>query len=79
MIILLASDEEGITLKLHSNGRLLARLVVRSLHWGGGALFRRCETKVKQFTLGIGAVSCLKLGEDRERKKKLFAQVEIEF
>ena len=50
MTILLASDDEGITLKFHSHGRLLAR----NLHWGG--LFRRCEIKLEQYTLVIGTI-----------------------
>ena len=35
MIIFLALDDEGITLKLYSHGQLLARLVARNLQWGG--------------------------------------------
>ena len=42
----------------------------------GGGLFRRCETKPKQFTFGIGTILCPKLGEDQ---KKVFALVGIEF
>ena len=68
MIILLASDDEGTTLKLHSHGQLLARLVARNLQWVG--LSRRCETKLKQFTLGIGTVFCPKLGEGQKKKRK---------
>ena len=34
---------------------------------GGGGLFRRCETKLKQLTLGIGPVLCPKLGEDQKK------------
>ena len=33
-IILLASDDEGITLKLHLHRRLLARHIARNLKWG---------------------------------------------
>ena len=70
MIILLASDDEGITLRLHSHGRLLAKLVVRNLQWGGG-LSRRCEAKLKKFTIEIETVFCPKLGEDQKEKKEL--------
>ena len=35
MIILLVWDDEGITLKLHSHGRLLARCLARNLQWEG--------------------------------------------
>ena len=63
IIILLASDDEGITLKLHSQGRLLARLVAKNLQWGWG-LLRRCETKLKQVTLAIGTDFFPKLGEE---------------
>ena len=35
MLILLAWDDEGITLKLHSHGRLLARCLARNLQWEG--------------------------------------------
>ena len=52
VIILLAWDDEGITLKLHSHGRLLARCLARNLQWGGGV--QSCETKLKQFIFGIG-------------------------
>ena len=55
MIIPLALDDEGITLRLHSHGRLLVRLVASDLQWGRG-LSWRCETKLKQFTLGIGTI-----------------------
>ena len=44
MIILLASDDEGITLKLHSHGRLSAKLVARNLQWWGG-LSHKNQTK----------------------------------
>ena len=53
MIILLASEDQRITLKLHLQGRLLARRVARNLKWEEG-LSRRCDTKLVQFTLGIG-------------------------
>ena len=43
----------------------------------GGGMFRRCETKLKQFTLGIGTIFCPNLGEDQ--KKTVFARVGIEF
>ena len=62
MIILLAWDDEGITLKLHSHGRLLARCLARNLQMEGGV--QRCETKLKQFTFGIGTFFCPKLGEE---------------
>ena len=35
MIILLAWDDEGITFKLHSHERLLARCLARILQWEG--------------------------------------------
>ena len=35
MIILLTLDDKGITLKLHSHGWILARLVARNLLGGG--------------------------------------------
>ena len=38
MIIFLALDDEGITLKLYSHGQLQARLVAKNLQWGGGCL-----------------------------------------
>ena len=53
IIILLSSDDQGITLKLHLQGRHLARRVARNLKWEGG-LFWRCDTKLAQFTVGIG-------------------------
>ena len=62
MIVLLAWDDEGITLKLHSHGRLLARCLARNLQWEGGV--QRCETKLKQFIFGIGTFFCPKLGEE---------------
>ena len=78
MIIPLALDDEGITLRLHSHGQLLAMLLARSLQWGG--LSWRCETKLKHFTLGIGTVFYLKLGEDPTKgNQKVYARVGIEF
>ena len=53
MINLLAWDDQRITLKLHLQGRILARRVARNLKWEGG-LFRRCDTILVQFTLEIG-------------------------
>ena len=35
MIILLAWDDKGITLKLHSHGQLLAWCLARNLQWEG--------------------------------------------
>ena len=70
VIILLASDDQRITLQLHLHGRLLARRVAMNLKWEEG-LFRRCDTKLVQFILGIGTVFCLKLGEDQKKKKIL--------
>ena len=35
IMILLGSDDEGIFLKLHLDGRLLARCATRNLKWGG--------------------------------------------
>ena len=77
MIILLASDDEGITLRLHSHGRLLAKLVAMNLQWRGGGCLGGVKPNRKQFTFGIGTVFCPKLGEDQ--KKKVFARVGIEF
>ena len=67
MIILLASDDKGITLKLHLHGRLLARRATKNLEWG---LFRSCGTKLGQFTIEIGTVFRAKLDEDQKKKKK---------
>ena len=53
MIIVLASDDQWITLKLHLQGRLLAKRVAWNLKWEGGC-FGGCDTKLVQFTLGIG-------------------------
>ena len=36
-----------------------------------GGLFRRCETKLKQFTLEIGIGLCLKLDKDQTKKRSL--------
>ena len=68
MIVFLASDEEGITLKIHLHRRLLARHVARNLKWGGRRVFRRYDTKLGQFMFGIGTVVCLRLGEDQRKK-----------
>ena len=54
----------------------MCRRVARNLRWRG--LFRRYETKLKQFTLGIGTILCPKLVED-QKKKKVSAPVGIEF
>ena len=35
-----------------------------------GGQSHRCETKLKQFTLGIGTLFCPKLGEDQKKKEK---------
>ena len=62
MIILLAWDDEGITLKLHSHGRLLeVRVPSQEFAMGGGV--QRCETKLKEFIFGIERFFCPKLGE----------------
>ena len=53
MIIFLASDDQMITLKLHLQGRLLGMRVAWNLKWEEG-LFRMCDTKLVQFTFGIG-------------------------
>ena len=42
------------------------RCVARNLQCGG-LLFRRCETKLNQFTLGIGTVLWPKLGKDQKK------------
>ena len=55
MIIHLASDDQGITLKLLLQGQLLARRVAMNLKSEEG-LFRRCDTKLVQLTLVIGTV-----------------------
>ena len=55
---------------------IAGRRVARNLQ-SGGELFRRCKTKLKQFTLRIGPSLRPKLGEDQ--KKKVFARVAIEF
>ena len=82
MIILLASNDQGITLKLHLQGRLLSQARSQEFEMEGG-LFRRCDTKLVQFTLGIGMFFfSLKLGEDqkkKKKKKKVFVGVGIEF
>ena len=36
----------------------------------GGEVYRRCKTKLKQFSRGIGTVLCPKLGEDQDKNKK---------
>ena len=47
MIILLAWDDEGITLKLHSHGRLLAR----NLQWEG--VFRGVKSNLNSLYLEL--------------------------
>ena len=47
---------------------------------GGRGESRRCEFKLKSFTLGIRTVVCPKLGENqKKKKKKVFARVGIEY
>ena len=91
MIILLAWDDEGITLKLHSHGRLLARCLARNLQWEGvcSEVWNQTytvyiwkwnvflpEIRWRKPSLGFGPVFCPKLSEDQ---KKVFVQVVIEF
>ena len=58
MIILLAWDDEGITLKLHSHGRLLAR----NLQWEG--VFRGVKPNLNSLYLELERFFCPKLGEE---------------
>ena len=71
MIVLLVLDEEVITFKLHSHGRLLARLVARNLQMDEGeGVCRRCETKLKQFRphLELERFFAPKLVKTKEKK-----------
>ena len=62
MIILLAWDDEGITLKLHSHGRLLARCLARNLQWEG--VFRGVKPNLNSLYLELEGFFCPKLGEE---------------
>ena len=62
MIILLAWDDEGITLKLHSHGRLLPRCLARNLQWEG--VFRGVKPKLNSLYLELERFFCPKLGEE---------------
>ena len=51
MVILLARDDEGITLKLHSQGRLLTRCLARNLQWE--AVFRGVKPNLNSLYLEL--------------------------
>ena len=51
VIILLAWDDEGITLKLHSHERLLARCLARNLQWEG--VFRGVKPNLNSLYLEL--------------------------
>ena len=51
MIILLAWDGQGITLKLHLLGRLLARCLARNLQWEG--VFRGVKPNLNSLYLEL--------------------------
>ena len=62
MIILLAWDDEGITLKLHSQRATFSQVPSQEFAMGGGV--QRYETKLKQFIFGLERFFCPKLGEE---------------
>ena len=69
MIILLASDDQGITFKLHLLGRLFAWRVARNLKLGGGC-FGGVTPNWDSLNLELKSFFCLKLGKDQKKEKK---------